>query len=685
MGPLRARTQTKPHGEQRHLDAFHVESTKFISLAARCINLCYEILSPQPTLCALRTSTTAPTTRPQNMASPLLPFAPSFGTKIAQAAPPLLLATLFALAGAARPDPARAESPDIAIVGVTRDDERLGELVDLAASLGDELHVRGRASIGLTEAAAALERDYSTPVRPANPEDLALLAREAEGAIKALSSGHTREALTRVERVQTLVDAGGMDSFGRDASAKRAIFRACAAGIEAHLRNDNSSGAQQLSTWCLSVFPGLDFTPAQVSRTPKEPTKRDALRVDASLPSQEVRTALVDAAATLKSASRTPLVIDSDPPDCAVFLQGQRVGRTPYTLEHPVRRTYAVVVECDLASRVHLVKPGDRNRMFVDLRFDAALQTSGGLVRLRYAQPNDAMSRDHALRIGAQLHAQEVLLVEARGAGRLTLRRLKDGTSTDLGLPYTRDDVRKALGVVFHRDAPGVPPDAPPPRPGSRESLPEPLVETERDLTEEDETTPAPEAAHAEHSPQTWRLWAGVPLVTAGLGATVVAGVLLRERVHAGGRYQLARPLSDDYLSRQHDWARRGRPLYAASITGAALASVGAGLLAGQFAPDRNIWLPIASSALALTGIIVGGLQVARWEHCSSLKPGQSLQTCVLNQAHRDRGAVVLLATTPLVVFSSAWLVRWLLPGFDANLAADASKDRFRLTLSGRF
>jgi hypothetical protein len=570
------------------------------------------------------------------------------------------LAALCCLLG---PAASAAQIPYVAIVGATHGQDSVSVLTQLAAALAEQLDERGLSALPQARAAELLERTQSRPLQPVSAADVESLEREAQAASEALSEGRTRETRTRVARVQTLADAD-MDTFGREAKARNAIFKACVAGIQANLQSDDLAAAQTLSTWCISAFPGLDPNKATLTKS--------------------VRAALLEAQSAVRASGRPPLQINSAPPGCALFVQGKHVGETDYTLQHPAPRPYSAQVQCGqgLVSRVHVLEPDSRSTFVIDVGFDAALKTTPQLVHLDYASPSEDVIRNHALRIRSFLSAAEVIVLQVAPAGRITIRRLEKSNEVSVDIPrrFEADDLRRALSTLYHSFMPDESSTTPPGEEGSQ---------TDASATEEDGAQRVEEAATEvpdQSSPErgAWRLWTGLPLLTAAAVTFTVSGALLHKRLTAGERYQRATPASGSYLPRQRAWREKGKPLHATAIAGSALGAFGAGLVVGEFEPDRHVWLPVGALVLAAPAVVLGALRVAQNEQCND-RNAENLKACVVGQGKRDRGGIALLAAAPLLVFSTGWFVRWLMPGFDANVAARASSKGFELTASGRF
>ena len=553
----------------------------------------------------------------------------------------------------------RAEQPDLAIIPVTRGDERADSLASLAVEVANELKRRDLAVIPMLDVADRFRAEHSREPAVVTQADVDFLSEQTKFANDAYSKGDYPSVLRHVGHVQERV-AQALESLNRDPRVRVLILRAAGSGILAvlHQHHTDRDAALELATWCLHTFPGLDLT------TMKGPP--------------ELRQVFQDAWTQLQNNRALPLTIDSDHQGCSVYLQGQRIDRVPATFKHPAPLPYVAQVECDnsLTSRVHTLTAA-KPQVYVDLRFDRAVRTQGPSLRLHYEAIDESVVRADAFHVATLVGAKSALVLYGGPKGLVSLRRVskKDGGAMDLPAEHTAAQLSAVLEFILN---------------GKTQR--EPLVaaqEPQSDgraggmATREDDPIPRPPTNALAQAPVLRKtrtsLWVGASLAGAGAAGFAVAGVLLRKRISDGD----ALKLNPEALTLQHRWQHERPGIYAAAALGTTAGSAAAVLLSRYVEPDEHWWLPLATAGVGAAGLIGGSVLIAGATKCGS---GLRAATCIQGDERVDRGALFLLASAPFLTFSLTQLVRWMLPSSpDPRMQASIGPQRFEARATFRF
>jgi hypothetical protein len=147
-----------------------------------------------------------------------------------------------------------------------------------------------------------------------------------------------------------------------------------------------------------------------------------------------------------------------------------------------------------------------------------------------------------------------------------------------------------------------------------------------------------------------------------GLGAVTLltGGIYVAKHGHDGRSLRAVTLESEEYAARIDTWrSSRERPLQIA-IPGAALASIGAGLLATSDV-DVPVWVAALSGAAAVSMLAWGAVEVAHGEACNDTANDQL--ECSGARDRGDRGSVLMVSAAPLAVLPIALLIRhWISP-----------------------
>lgn len=512
------------------------------------------------------------------------------------------------------------------VVPVTRGNERLDEVLHLAEEVQDQLAHRGMPAFPLGQTSQAFSALHSREPVPASQQDFDLVVSEANAANVALALDRPREALEHLQNVRTRM-VRALETLNRQTAAAEHYVQACMRTINIlALEQGRHDLALQIAIECISNSPDTDFARGRMH--PK------------------VRDVFTDASAKIQSDGAAPLVVESEPPGCNVVLNGRRLGSTKFKLDHPVRRTYLVQVDCGSIGRVYTVKTDDNERrVFVDVFFDNALRTADPVLRLSYSAPDAMLARSQAMQVAQVLGTREALVISASSPSRMLIRRVHptDGGVVFLDFPYGPDALRSALDKLLARHSAG----------GARKLADGTSTAGVGQTTAFASTKPA--GGHAGR----WRWRVGAPLAATGIASMGIGYWLFTARTRDGEDFRTTLPLQPGYLQRGSNWFDQRPSAYLAVGLGAVVASAGTALLALELEPTERIWLPTASAGLALGAIAWGGFDLSQGGAClrSEIDP----RACVLAQQRTDRGSMFLLSALPLLTFPAVQLARrWL-------------------------
>lgn len=270
---------------------------------------------------------------------------------------------------------------------------------------------RGVRAMPLLVAKDRFEARASMEPVATDESDLDVVAREAQAALVLVATGRNAEARAAVRRVLDRAERA-LESLNRETTSARRILDACLYLVRATLDAGRTARARARVLECRRLVP--DVTPDPADHPPS------VLRI------------LEEAEAELRRSSRAELRVDSDPPGCALYLNGRHLGATPFEIGDLPPGEYRVQVECGGArlSRVHrLVLADEPTELSIDTGLDEAIR-SREMLALHYPSAEDEAHR--RLRDGARVAdvvgAAHVVLVTAESDALLRLDRVDGPT-----------------------------------------------------------------------------------------------------------------------------------------------------------------------------------------------------------------------------------------------------------------
>lgn len=324
----------------------------------------------------------------------------------------------------------------------------------LAGVLESELRARGSRFVDPSRAVERFEQVHSAS--PALPEQDTVqdLARCMDEVLGLTAAGQAVRARSLGRACLGLAETA-LETLNRRTEAAQQVLDGCLYQIRALLdghrvqRASASDGAREAiaeARRCRTLVPDLAPT---VRMHPPE-----VLDVVAQV-DEELRHA------------RSTFRVTSNEPGCAVYLNGRRLGATPFVRVGLPGSVYRVQVECGgVTGRVRRVQLGsDPVTLHVDERFDAAVHSESGRLQLIYGDSFDAAA--HRLQdgrtIAAAVRASEVWLLTHEGEThwRVDRVRIADGrvlasvrlSSTDPAQGIEHDAAGRAVALLLEGES----------------------------------------------------------------------------------------------------------------------------------------------------------------------------------------------------------------------------------------
>ncbi len=327
-------------------------------------------------------------------------------------------ATLFvgsrlftALALIPTPVAAQAAEPNsrLVVIRTVAGDEPPG-LASLAESL-EASAGRERPALLATQAAALISQRHSAEPAAASQDDFDALARESEQALEHVAFGRRQQAQRSVARILERAQ-NALEALNRESRSARRVLNSCLYLVRALDDAHDDARALDQAVECARLVP--DMTPSAAEHPPS------------------VRTLFDQAVDRIENGPHGALRVTSEPSGCSVYLNGRRLGQTPFTRDDLPTGEYRVQVECaeGRPGRVHrLVLPAEPRELAIDERFDRTLRTTANDVRLEYDNAADQgrYRVNDVLAIARIVDATEVWLVTAEREGVARVDRIDVG------------------------------------------------------------------------------------------------------------------------------------------------------------------------------------------------------------------------------------------------------------------
>ena len=240
---------------------------------------------------------------------------------------------------------------------------------------------------------------HSTEPAAASRDDFDALARESEAALEHVAFGRRRQARRAIESILDRAQ-GAIEALNRESRSARRILNSCLYLVRALDNARDEAAALDQAVECARLVP--DMQPSAAEHPPA------------------VRRLFDRAVARIESGPHGSLSVESEPSGCAVFLNGRRLGSTPFSRENLATGEYRVQVECEAGrpGRVHrIVLAAEPRDVMIDSRFDRALRSTDRDLRLEYVDTDEenAHRLGDATAVADIMGANNVLLITAEG------------------------------------------------------------------------------------------------------------------------------------------------------------------------------------------------------------------------------------------------------------------------------
>ncbi len=513
-----------------------------------------------------------------------------------------------------------------------------------------ETALRREVTILPREAAAQLvaERHSSEP-SSASQDEFDLLARESEEALEHVAFGRRRRARAAVERILDRA-RGALEALNREARSARQVLNSCLYLVRALVDADDRTAALAQSLECARLVP--DMQPSASDHPP------------------HVRELFAQAIQQLSAGPHGALLVRSEPSGCAVYVNGRRLGQTPFERADLPTGAYSVQVECDSGrpGRVHrIMLSAEARELVIDTSFDRALRTTAGEVRLDYPDPETEVRRRLAdvRRVAAILRTEPVVVMtpEAPDVLRVDRVRARDGAvvaSVRVGLAANGLSRRAVSALVealvagrsvdVREDPPRAiepwsPPSVRPAVAAGAGGGGAPAEGVAVGSAEAGSSAPEEPGGEGSGGPA----WLGWTLAGGGVLGLGAAWVLEAQLFTYADQLRIAQPSDVDYLDRQERVSSARAPVLASGIAGGAL--LGASLPLILPSEDGVPWWGwvaggVGAGTAALGVVYLAGEQECLDEGCAQREPNDVL------------GALVLSHAAPLLAVPVVYLVR---------------------------
>jgi hypothetical protein len=306
-----------------------------------------------------------------------------------------------------------AQSDDWFVLPTTTNDD-VAWMQPTVAKIGRELRKQG---ISVWSSAQAVKRfEQRGSVLPSVVTDLTIedWTARSQAAVRQLAHGEYASALSLLEEAQGRSDAI-LAELNRDPKRARTVLDTCLYMVRAFLVTGDEEQARAQAKECVRMSPRTEPTgymhPPVVAKVYEQ----------ASRPGPE---------------HTGSLLVESEPSDCALRVNGVLIGNTPFEMTDLYPGEYRAQVECgpDAPGRVHWVDVSrGRTNLFVIDRFDQAVRTTP-ILHLRYESSPDERQRPRdARQFAGVLPAAAVVLASMSASDALELRLIR-GTRQDLAL-----------------------------------------------------------------------------------------------------------------------------------------------------------------------------------------------------------------------------------------------------------
>jgi hypothetical protein len=545
------------------------------------------------------------------------------------------IAALIALMVAFAPT-ALAQSAEWVVVPVSAAQD-ISWMQPTVGTVGGALSRRGIGVMPADRAATLFEQRGSAPSTRVTDSDIEEWVNRSREAIRHLARGDYSTALTELKEAQVL-SRKAADELNRVQNRSQNVLDTCLYMVRALLETGNRSRAKAQVEECVRLVPRGE--PSQHMHPPNVVS----LYKQASQPGPE---------------QIGVLVVNSDPSDCEVRINGLRFGQTPFEMNDLYPGEYQVQVECDPSrrGRVHPVSVrSGRTEVFVDVEFDRVVRTEP-LLYLEYEAKPDHQAGD-AQEVAKVLRAGAVVLASVPSTDMMELQ-VVGGTERRAGrvrIPTTpRGPTAEVASAAAAALANGECTDFTGPKPVAIDCK---TARAEATKTTRQKDTPSGWPANR---PPRGQWISGLTLVSAGGASLVVGYGLLIARRGAGDT--LVAEFNPNDQTNQLKWTNLGNAITPMGAAGGALSVAAMPLVL----PYRSktpwwAWLSGGLGVGAAVGAIVSGVTAtsapAGSSKCELLINEVDAQACVDRGRSISRAIMLGSTAAPLLTMPLVYLLR---------------------------
>lgn len=300
---------------------------------------------------------------------------------------------------------ALAQSEDWLVLPVGVDDETAW-IAPTASSVGRALRKQGVGVWSPAGAVARLDEIGPRPPRAISDDEYAAWQQRTSEAVLLLAGGKYEDALPGLDDAHAF-SRSALETLNRDPVRAQTVLDTCLFLVRALAGIGEDREASRQAQQCASLSPNVE--PGTFKHPPNV-------------------TELFQQAKDDPRARRGTLLVESDPPGCTLYVNGERAGKTPAQVGDLFPGEYRVQVEChtDEPAPVHVVNLGaGLQTIFVFDGFDRAVRLQPTL-HLRYvSSPEDQTLTRHTRELARVLSAASVVLASKRDPGVVELELIE--------------------------------------------------------------------------------------------------------------------------------------------------------------------------------------------------------------------------------------------------------------------
>ena len=291
-----------------------------------------------------------------------------------------------------RAAPSHAQPQRITLIPATVG-ESIQEVSALEGPIAAALRAHSVEVIALDEARALFEARHSAEAERLSDSDIDIVADEARAALLHVATGRTARARSSIAEVLQRAERA-LEYLNRTNDSARHVLNACLYLVRAMAESGNRESALAKVAECRRLVP--DIAPDSHDHPPT------------------VISLYREAGENITARPTGSLTVKSTPSGCDAFINGRRLGTTPYEVKELPAGEYRVQAECGARSgRVHRVLlAAQATTVTVDADFDRSVRSAKGL-GLVYPTADEAevLRLKHGAEIGRILGSSHALLI----------------------------------------------------------------------------------------------------------------------------------------------------------------------------------------------------------------------------------------------------------------------------------